>query len=302
LARLETSVAGVLFALGAFSLWGVFPLYWTQLAHVLSSDVLSHRIIWSLPLLAILIGFRRQWGYTLRQFADFKQLRFVIGSTVLISINWGIYIWAAANERVIEASFGYFLTPLFSVLLGRVFFGEKLRRLQRIAVACAAIGVALQTVLFDSIPWISLILGISFAGYGALRKSSPQDPMSALFAECALAFPAALAWLVWLSSQALGSFGSTDTSTTLLLVLGGFVTAVPLLLFGEATRRLHLSTTGLLFYLTPTIQFLIGWKLLGEPITLVGLVSFCFIWAGVVVFAVEGFRYARTIETVNPGG
>lgn len=299
--RLETSFAGVLFALGAFALWGVFPLYWTQLAHVLSSDVLSHRIIWSLPLLAVLVGIRGQWRYTFRQFADFKQLRFVVGSTVLISINWGIYIWAAANERVIEASFGYFLTPLFSVLLGRIFFGEKLRRIQRIAVACAAIGVALQTVLFESIPWISLVLGISFAGYGALRKSSPQEPMSALFAECALAFPAALAWVVWLSNQALGSFGSTDTSTTLLLALGGFVTAVPLLLFGEATRRLHLSTTGLLFYLTPTIQFLIGWRLLGEPITLVALVSFCFIWAGVVVFAAEGFRHARTREMGDQG-
>ncbi|MEA3290827.1 MAG: EamA family transporter RarD [Pseudomonadota bacterium] len=275
---------GYLLALGAYVGWGLFPLYWKQLAHVAPEEVLVHRLLWSLPFVAIVILLSRNWPLVVNVLRKKRQVGFLTLSAILISINWGVYIWAVANNQVVGASMGYFLTPLLHVLLGLLVFDERLNRGQWLAVALAFAGVTWQIVRLGELPWVGLTVGFSFALYGMLRKKVAADSATGLFIETLLLFPFGLGLVFWWHRQGTGSFLHIDTSTDLLLILGGAVTAIPLLLFAAGARRLPLATMGLLFYLTPTMQFLIGVLVYDEPLERARLYGFALIWAGLLVY------------------
>lgn len=283
---------GVLYAAGAYILWGFFPIYWKALQHVPATEILSHRMVWSLVLVAILLFLSRQreWIQQVRQ--DRRIFFFYTTSAALLSINWLTYIWGVNAGFVIETSLGYFINPLVSVLLGVVFLGERLRRGQWTAVLLAFAGVVYLTISYGRLPWIALTLAVSFAFYGLIRKKAPLPSLPALGIETAVLTPIALGYIVWLQATGAGALMS-DPSTTVLLMLCGVVTAVPLLLFGAGARRIHLSTIGLLQYLAPTIQFLLGVYLYSEPFSRNRLIGFVMIWLALILYTTDALRHHR---------
>ncbi len=286
-------LSGVLFALGAFILWGLFPLYWKQLIHVEPLEVLAHRVVWSVPFVGAVVLIGGKFGLLLEAFRNIRGLAILAISSLLISLNWGVYIWAVSVDRVVEASMGYFLTPLLSVVLGLLIFGERLHRIQWAAVSIAATGVLYLFVAKSVPPWVALILGISFASYGAIRKQAVQDSVTGLFVELLAVFPIALLYLIFLGVNDMMGFSGSDFKTDLLLIGAGVVTASPVLLFVAGARQLHLSTVGLLFYLTPTIQFLIGILVYDETLLPADLIAFICIWTALVLFASHGYIQSR---------
>lgn len=283
----------MIFGLLAFGIWALFPLYWHELDHVDPLQVLAHRAMWTAPVCALVLLYRRELVQAFRAFAHPKTVLLLVLSTTLISVNWGTYIWSISNDQVLQASMGYFLNPLVNVLAGLTVFGEKLRKGQWVAVALAAIGVAYAAFAFDNIPWIGLILAFSFGGYGAVRKLVSVDAVPGLFIETLLTLPVALTYLLWIESQGLGLFMELGLRTDMLLIGGGLVTAIPLLFYVAAARRLPISTVGMLFYLTPTGLFLMAAFLYDEPIGQGDLITFGFIWAALAVFTVERRHHAR---------
>ena len=265
--------------------WGLFPLYWALLSHVPAIEVLLHRMLWSVPVLLplVLLSERRrtQVKYALQ---SWHQLRWLALSGLTVSFNWGIYIWAVANHRVIEASMGYFLTPLLNVMAGVIVFGEKLERLQIIAISFAVAGVAYYMFTTATIPWVGLALGISFAAYGLLRKQMKTNAVPGLFVEILLLLPFTLGLIFWLHYQQEASFLNYSLNTDLLLILGGPITMIPLAFFIAGTRILPMTTVGILYYVTPSLQFLTGIILLGEAFNLNKLAGFIGIWIGLAIF------------------
>ncbi len=288
---MSPALSGVLLALAAVTLWGLFPIYWKQLTHVDPLEVLAHRALWSVPFTAALVwlgGNRETLVAILRASRRIGVLALTAG---LISINWGVYIWAMGQDKVVEASMGYFLSPLISVALGVMVFGERLGPFRSVAIAVAASGVLYLFAARGAPPWIALVLGLSFACYGALRKRAAPDPISGMLVETALLAPVALAYLA-LSPEP-SAFLAGSVTTDLLLAGAGAVTALPLMLFVAAAGRLHYATVGLLFYLTPTIQFVIGIWYYREPLTAADLVAFGAIWTALAIFAITGVVEAR---------
>jgi len=265
--------------------WGLFPLYWALLSHVPATEVLLHRMLWSVPVLLLLVLLndrrRTQVGNALQSWQELKWLTL---SSLVICLNWGIYIWAVANQRVIEASMGYFLTPLLNVLAGVIVFGEKLERIKMTAIAFAAAGVTYYIFTTATIPWAGLAVGISFAAYGLLRKQMKTNAVPGLFVEILLLLPFTLLLIFWLHYQDAAVFLNQTLDTDLLLILGGPITVIPLTFFTAGTRMLPLTTVGILFYVTPTLQFLSGIILLGELFDLNKLVGFIGIWTGLAIF------------------
>ena len=291
-AQHSTARAGLLFGLGAYLLWGVLPLYFKALAHVLPTQVVAHRVLWSLLLLAGLIFISKRLPALKAAFADMRLLGVLAGTSLLIAVNWLVYIWAVVNGHVLEGSLGYYLNPLVNVLLGVFLLKERLTRAQTAAVLLAGSGVAVLAAGAGDGLWISLTLAGSFAVYGFLRKIAPVDALEGLTVETLLLAPFALAWLLWLGGQGHAAMGM-DIVTDLLLVLAGAVTAVPLLLFTAAARRLPYSTLGFLQYIAPTIQFLLAVGLFGERFTPAHMVCFGAIWTALAIFAAEGIRSNR---------
>lgn len=283
-------LAGFAFALGAFTIWGLFPVYWKLLGHVDTLEILAHRVSWSVPFIAVVILARRHGAVVLEVLRRPRELALLAATAALISINWGIYIWAVAEERVVEASMGYFLTPLINVVFGLAMFRERLAGAQWLAVAIAACGVGALIFVHGTLPWVALALGMSFAAYGALRKKARSDSITGLLIETLLVSP--LAWGYLLLTPG-GAFGTVSLSTNLLLIGAGAVTATPLLLFVAAARRLHYSTVGLVFYLTPSMQFVLGVFVYGEPLRSAELFAFACIWTALALFASHGFVTAR---------
>lgn len=284
--------AGLLYGLAAYLVWGLFPIYFKALANVLPTELVAHRILWSVLLLAALIAL---WGKAaeVRSAASQPRLLAMLTLTaVLIAINWLAYIWAVLHGHVLAASLGYYLNPLVNVLLGTLLLKERLSRPQIGAVALAAIGVAVLAVGAREGLWISLTLAFSFSLYGFFRKITPVDALAGLSIETAVLAPVALGWVLWLGAQDRSGFGS-DTRTTILLVLAGGVTAVPLLWFNAAAKRLAYSTLGILQYITPSLQFLIAVWLFGERLTPAHMLCFAAIWTALVIFAWEGVRLGR---------
>lgn len=292
---------GYLLAISAYVIWGLFPVYWKQLADVAALEVLAHRTGWSLVFVGALLLITRQGSAALAVLASPRDRWRLMFSSLAIAFNWGIYIWAVANEQVVAASMGYYLSPLLSVLAGALFFAEHLRRAQWLAVALAAAGVLNQMVSLGEVPWVGLSVGISFAVYGAIRKACHCDSLTGLFAETLMLAPLAFGWMIWLAQQGEAAFLNQGLMTDSLLLLAGAVTATPLLLYVGGARRLPLATMGLLFYLTPSIQFGIGVLLYGEAVSLPLMITFMLIWAALALYTVEGRLHARRQARLAPG-
>src|SRR5690554_399635 len=283
LALSETS-KGVAYGLSAYIMWGCFPLYFALFDGVPAWEVVIHRVLWSCVFLAVIVTFLKRWQPVKAALARPSKLGYVLGCAVLIAVNWGVYIYAVESRQVLQASLGYFLTPLVNVGLGMLVLKESITRLQIVAVVLATIAILYQLFLLGVVPWITLVLAFSFGTYGLLRKQVALDGLSGLFVETLLLLPVGMLALATLSYAGVSHFGSS-TATTLLLLSSGIVTAVPLLAFAGAARRLRLSTVGFLMYINPTIQFLIALLVFNEPLSPEKLTSFVMIWIALGIYS-----------------
>ncbi|TFH86836.1 EamA family transporter RarD [Billgrantia azerbaijanica] len=275
---------GVAFGLAAYVMWGCFPLFFALFEGVPAFEVLIHRIIWSCLFLVALITLMRRWAPIRLALAEPRRLGRVLGCALLIAVNWGLYIYAVETRQVFQASLGYFLTPLVNVALGMLVLRERMAALQGVAVTLAGAAIAIQLVLLGELPWISLTLAFSFGTYGLLRKQVPLDGLSGLFVETLLLLPLGLIALGGLAAAELSHFLG-GTRTTLLLMASGAITALPLLAFAGAARRLRLATLGFLMYLNPTIQFFIALLVFHEPLAPTLLASFTLIWVSLALYS-----------------
>lgn len=275
---------GVVYGLGAYIMWGCFPLYFALFDGVPAWEVVIHRVLWSCVFLAVIITFLKRWQPVKNALAHPSRLGFVLGCAVLIAVNWGVYIYAVESRQVLQASLGYFLTPLVNVGLGMLVLKESISRLQVVAVVLATISILYQLFLLGVVPWITLVLAFSFGTYGLLRKQVALDGLSGLFVETLLLLPVGILALSALSYVGVSHFGESVT-TTLLLFSSGIVTAVPLLAFAGAARRLRLSAVGFLMYINPSIQFLIALLVFDEPLSLEKLTSFIMIWTALGIYS-----------------
>ncbi len=284
----------------AFVIWGLFPLYWHLLKQVPSDQIIAHRIVWSAVLLFGLLFARERLAW-LKKIRAVPRTFWLLGlASVVIGFNWSLYIWAVNAGHVVETSLGYFINPLLSVLLGVLVLHERLGKLQWLAVALAAVGVAWLTWQGGRVPWIAIGLSISFALYGLLRKLTVVEPVAGIGMESLFLFLPALGWVLWAEAGHGGGFtGTWGWGTLVLLVASGAVSAVPLIAFTYGVRRIPLSVVGLLQYIGPTLQFLCGVLVFREPFGMDRLIGFGFIWAGLAVFAVAGYRAARRMRAVR---
>jgi chloramphenicol-sensitive protein RarD len=284
--------AGLLLGLGAYLTWGVLPLYFKAMGHVGAVEIVAHRIVWSLLFLGALATWLKRWPAIRTAATTPRVLLTLMLTATLIGVNWLVYIYAVMSGHVLEGSLGYYLNPLVNVLLGVFLLKEKLSTAQKAAVFLAGAGVAVLAFGAGGAIWISLTLAASFALYGFLRKVAPVDSIEGLSIETALLSPLALGWILWLQSSGQGSF-LDERTTDILLILGGALTAIPLLLFTAAAKRLPYSTLGFLQYVAPSLQFLLAVLVFGEPLTTAHLVCFAAIWTALAIFVAEGIRGGR---------
>lgn len=284
--------AGVISGLAAYMMWGLFPIYFVATRHVPALELLANRIVWSIPVGLLILGFRKQIAETLRIVVTPKTLGLLALAAVALAANWGVYIWAIQQDQIFQGSLGYYINPLLYVLVAVVFFGERLSKLQVLAIALAFVGVAILTLKGGVFPAISLFLAASFTLYGVLRKYIAVGAMPGLFIETLTLLLPALAMLLYISQTGKLSMGAYGAGTDVLLLLAGPITVLPLLAFAFAARRIRLSTLGVLQYVGPTLQFACG-VYFGEPFTTAHAWCFAFIWAGVGVFAWDAWRKAH---------
>jgi chloramphenicol-sensitive protein RarD len=281
---------GLLAALSAFAIWGLFPLYFHPLRQVSSVQVIAHRVVWSCLFVLAWIGIRREMATLRATFADRSVVWRLAVSATLISVNWLIYVWGVTHGHVIETSLGYFIGPLVNVVLGVGLLSEKLSPAQWLAVALAVGGVSYLAIMTGSFPWIALTLAFSFATYGLIRKVVKVESLPALATETLLLAPLAAAYLLWCESARTGALGHSAPVVNALLIGSGPVTAIALFLFAYGTRLLPYSTVGVLQYITPTLQFICGVFVLHEPFDRARAVGFTIIWAALLIYAGEGLR------------
>ena len=282
---------GTLLGVAAYLMWGLFPLYWPLLEPAGALEILAHRIVWSLVAVVLLLLVT---GRSLRSLPRARrQVLLLVAAAVLTGINWGVYIWGVNNEHVVETSLGYFINPLVSVGLGVIVLGERLRRLQWAAVGVAAVGVGVLTVAAGQPPWIALVLAASFGTYGLVKRVVGVGAIEGLVVETTALTPVAVLFLAITASQGQGNFTSHGPGHALLLTSAGFVTAVPLLAFAGAAARVPLNRLGLLQYLTPTIQFLIGVFVRHEVVSTGRLAGFLLVWAALALFTVDTATHHR---------
>lgn len=291
--KLTENSQGIAYGVSAYLMWGCFPLFFALFQGVPAYEVLIHRIIWSCVFLALVITLMRRWAPVREALAHPGRLDRVLGCAVLIALNWGVYIYSVETHQVLQASLGYFLTPLINVALGMLILRERMARLQGVAVGLAAAGILLQLVLLGTMPWISLILALSFGTYGLLRKQILLDGLSGLFVETLLLLPLALLALAALAQLQLSHF-SQDPRTLVLLIASGVVTAIPLLAFAGAARRLRLATVGFLMYINPSMQFLLAIFVFKEAISPVQLASFALIWLALALYSWSAWQTLQT--------
>ncbi len=289
---------GIFLAIGAYLIWGFLPIYLKTIQEVPDIQILIHRSIWSFIFLAFLISIQKNWGDIRRALRTPKTLFFGIIAACLLAVNWLTFIFAVNAGFIVESSLGYFINPLISVLLGVVFLRERLRPFQWFAVSIAAIGVLYLTISYGTLPWIALALAFSFGLYGLSKKTSALDSVKGLTLETGILSIPAFAFLFILEFEGLNVFGHQSAFITLMLILLGLVTALPLLLFGGAAQSINLSTLGLLQYIAPTGQFLIGVFVYHEPFTQARLIGFSIIWLALIVFTAEGLTHKRHIPLI----
>ncbi len=284
---------GIWYAVGAYVCWGLFPVYWKLLQHVPAVQLIGHRIIWSCVILSCAITFSRQWGAFRNKALRWSALPIYLGAALLLSVNWLVYVWAVNAGFIVETSLGYFINPLISVVMGVLFLREHLRRWQWVAVALAAAGVVYLTYTYGSLPWIALTLAFTFAAYGLAKKMAPLGALYGLTLETGLLALPALIYLFYADRVGTGAFLRGNTLSDLLMVGAGAVTTVPLLMFASAARRIPLSLVGIIQYMAPTLQFLIGIIVYGESFTRSRAIGFGVVWAALAIFWVEGLLAVR---------
>lgn len=276
---------GVIAGLLTFGIWGLLPLYLKQLADMPPPEVLANRVIWSVVMMAVFIVLLREWSAVLAAFRNRRVILTLIATATLISVNWLTYIYAVSSGHILAASLGYFINPLISVLFGFVFLRERMATQHWIAVGFAALGVGFLIVRLGEVPIVSLTLAFSFATYGLLRKTIPVTGITGMTVESLLMGPVALGYLVWLDYQGVGHFGHDGLARDAMLMLGGPLTAIPLVMFGVAVRRVRLSTIGLMQYIAPSGQFLLATQIYDEPFTATHAWAFSCIWLGLAIYS-----------------
>jgi len=290
---LDDKLIGYCYGIAAFIAWGFLPIYWKLLATVPAQEILAHRIFWSFAFMALMLFYLKRWHSLKGVLAGGKNLLIIILCAVLISINWFVYIWAVNSDQVIEASMGYYISPLISVLLGMALLKENLSPFQILALLLAVIGVGIITVQFGKIPWVALVLASSFAFYGLLKKLLPVDALLGLALETTYMMPLALAYIIFQELSGTGALAAVSPVVTILLIGSGVVTATPLLWFAKGAQKMELSAIGFLQYIGPSISLLLGIFIFKEEFSHVHLASFCFIWAGVILYSWSGLKQLK---------
>ncbi len=291
---------GIAYAAGSYVLWGLFPIYFKLLKSVPAFEIIGHRFVWSFFFLIALVLFRGELRKLISGTTRKVMLTY-LGAGLLLAVNWTMYVWAVNAGHVVESSLGYFINPLVSVLLGVIFLRERLRPLQWLPIGLAAFGVLYLTLRLGAVPWISLVLAFSFGFYGLVKKIAPLNSLHGLTLETGALVVPAFGYLLFLEIQGSASFVYSGWNVSLLLALTGVVTAVPLLLYASGAHRLPLTILGLLQYIAPTLQFLLGVLLYGEPFTADKAVGFAFIWLALGIFSSESFIHRRKTAVALAG-
>ncbi len=292
---------GILAAMSAYLLWGVFPIYWKALSAIPAMEILGHRVVWSLIVLIILLTVLRRWDWVKLLKRNPGTVATFIGSGTILGLNWLIFIWAVNNNFIVEASLGYFINPLVNVLLGVIFLKERMRLVQWGAVALAFLGVAYLTASYGRLPWIAIGLALSFGTYGLIRKTARLSSLEGLSIEMASLFLPSLIYLFFLGYNDIAAFTTIDDFTLILLLLSGIITAVPLLLFAYGARKIPLSLVGLLQYIAPSMQFMIGVFLYNEPFSTEKMIGFSIIWIALIIYSFESFWWLSRQRAVPTG-
>jgi chloramphenicol-sensitive protein RarD len=284
--------AGVIFALAAYSMWGIAPMYFKLLTSVPALEIVMHRIVWSVLVLCLLLLVRKKFSQVLKAIRDPKIITTLSISGILLAVNWLVFIWAVNNDRMLDASLGYFINPLFNVLLARFFLQERLTRLQLLAVFVALAGVAFLVFSYGELPWIALVLATSFSIYGLLRKKVTVDSMPGLFIESSIMLPFALLyWLIMDTSS--GNMFANSMDLNIILLLAGAVTTAPLLCFTAAARRIRYTTLGFFQYVGPSLMFLLAVLHYQEPLDTTRVITFVCVWAGLLIYVYDSVRVYR---------
>ncbi|MEZ9301236.1 EamA family transporter RarD [Vibrio splendidus] len=284
---------GVLLAVGAYTMWGIAPIYFKSLSDVSPLEILSHRVVWSFFLLAFLLHIGHSWRKVRDTLTSKPKMLYLVATSILVGANWLIFIWAVNSNHMLDASLGYYINPLINVLLGMLFLGERLRKLQWFAVALAAIGVLIQLIAFGSVPIVAITLAFSFGFYGLLRKKVSLEAQTGLFIETLVMLPLAATYLLFIADSPTSDFSMNPMQLNLLLVAAGVITTIPLLCFTGAATRLKLSTLGFFQYIGPSLMFLLAVLIYGEAFTSDKAITFAFIWGALVIFSFDGLRNNR---------
>ncbi|GAB5559099.1 MAG: EamA family transporter RarD [Synoicihabitans sp.] len=285
---------GAIAAFVAYFLWGTLPAYWKMLEGISVVELMAHRILWTLVAVMVFQTVRGRLPAVWATWRVAANRRAHLRGGVMVTINWGVFVWALLNEQVIEASLGYFLVPLLNAGLGRIIFHERLDRLQTIAMVLAAVGVAVLFTEVENMPWVSLGIAASWCTYGVGRKKSDASAINGLALEMTYVAPLALGYLAWLHSRGLGSFGAISGQIDVTIAFTGVMSMIPLVLFAYGTRRLTYTTIGLLQYVAPTCQFLMGWLIFAEPLSQIRVAGFVLIWIGLVCYTVGTVKRNRS--------
>jgi chloramphenicol-sensitive protein RarD len=278
---------GVFFAIAAYTMWGVAPIYFKWLQEVPALEILSHRIIWSFVLVFILIMALRRGNRLKPVLQNKQQMARLTLATCLLGGNWFLFIWAINNNHILDASLGYYINPLLNVAIGMAFFAERMRKMQLVAIALAVVGVLIQVVSFGSVPWVALALACSFAIYGAIRKRLPIDSITGLWLETLILTPAVLVYLVFFASSSAADMTQNTWQINTLLIAAGVVTTAPLLCFTAAAQRIRYSTLGFFQYIGPSLMFILAVWVYGEPLAADKLVTFAIIWVALALYSID---------------
>jgi len=292
---LKLNSSGVLFGISAYVIWGLLPIYWRWLERASSYEILGHRAVWSLVFCLLFLAFQKQLISTFKLFKDIRTLSPLALTSLLLSVNWGIYIWAVSEDRVVEAALGYYITPLVAVSFGVFVLKEKLRNLQIISVFLAGLGVLILTFAYGHLPLVAISLAISWGSYSLIKKKLNAGALETLSIETIIAFIPSAFYLSYLLENNKAEFGQ-DVGFSLALVTTGLMTVIPLLLFNAATNRLPLTITGLLQYITPSIMFIIGILVFHEPLQLVKLIGFIFIWIALAILGRDLYKLGGSVN------
>jgi chloramphenicol-sensitive protein RarD len=295
------NLTGVTIAIGSSVFWGILTIYWKLLDGVPSSEILAHRIFWAFVFVLLLLAWKGRSRELTRIIKDRKTRNWVVCGAVLISVNWFLFIWAVTGGKIVETSLGYYMNPLFTVLWGCVFMRERLGRWQVVALLLAAAGVMMLALEYGEIPWISLSIAVIFSLYGFVKKKVSLDSIASLTIETMLVTPLAILYIIYIQAAGNGHLGTGSWRLSLLLILSGAITAVPLLLFAEGAKRVSLSTLGFAQYISPTMQLFIGVGLYHEPFSHMHFLSFCLIWSAIIIYTVASMRYTRSLRSRGVG-